>query len=335
MKILKNIIVYFYRVCGNTTPKRQYIEKEVTQLKAQIQRKDEEIAQLQQRNDDDQFLHFTQIQSSAYNHEFLNIPRDEIRRIPKQEIGSGAWGVVYSAKFRGEDVAIKQAHRMILHETTVDMLKREILIMAQIQHPNLVRFIGAVLDSAVDRATDTPIIISELMDMNLRLAYKQLDLKDSRISVFCDVAYALHHLHQHRLSIIHRDVSAPNVLLKALPHGGYRAKVSDFGSANLVKQSKTAGAGAIVYCAPEMMPSDFTVRPQPQTTKVDVFSYGVLLLEVLVQEMPTPESRYDLLQKVRAQQNMMYELIVHCTKTAPSERPTMSDILNRLNRGHH
>ena len=171
--------------------------------------------------------------------------------------------------------------------------------------------------------------------MNLRTAYKTLDLKGSHISIFCDVAYALHYLHQHCPSIIHRDVSAPNVLLKALPHGGYRAKVSDFGSANLVKQSKTAGAGAIVYCAPEMFPSeDIMVRPQPQTTKVDVFSYGILLLEVVMREMPTPESRYDLLQRVKAQGDM-YELIVQCTKPSPPERPTMADILNMLNRNHN
>ena len=263
--------------------------------------------------------------------ESWNIPRNEIHRIPKREIGSGAWGVVYSANFRGEDVAIKQAHRMILHDTTVDMLKREVMIMSHVQHPNLVRFVAAVLDSAVERGTDTPIIISELMDMNLRVAYKKINLQVSLVSIFCDIAYALHYLHQHRQPIIHRDVSAPNVLLKALPHGGYRAKVSDFGSANLVKQSKTAGAGAIVYCAPEMFPSeDVTRPPQPQTTKVDIFSYGILLLQVIVKEMPTPESRHVLFQRVKAQSNTMYELIVQCTKPSPSERPTMADILNKL-----
>ncbi len=118
-------------------------------------------------------------------------------------------------------MAIKQTHRQLFHKATVEMLKREIAIMAHIQHPNLVRFIAAVLDSAVEMGTDTPIIISELMDMNLRDAYARVNLEDSLISILCDVAYALHNLHQHRPSIIHRDVSAPNVLLKALPHGTY------------------------------------------------------------------------------------------------------------------
>ena len=245
---------------------------------------------------------------------------------------------MYSARFRGEDVAIKIAHREILRQSA-DMLKREIQIMSSVQHPNLVRFIGAVLDDAVERKVDTPIIISELMDMNLRAAYEsKLDLSDSLMSIFRDVAYALQYLHQHREPIIHRDISAPNVLLKSLPGGSYRAKVSDFGSANLVKNSMTAAAGAIIYSAPEMFPSEgIAARRQPpkQTPKVDVYSYGILLLEVIAKEMPSQDTSYALLQKVKGQWNTMYELIVHCTKRSPSDRPTMADILKQLNSAPH
>ncbi len=260
-----------------------------------------------------------------------NISRAEVNRIPKKEIGSGAWGRVYSGEFRGESVAIKQAHRQVLHQTTINMLKREIAIMAHIQHPNLVRFVAAVLDDAVERGVDTPIIISELLDMNLREAYSRVSLGRNHIPIFRDVAYALHYLHQHREPIIHRDVSAPNVLLESLPNGIYRAKVSDFGSANLAKQSVTTGAGAIVYCAPEMFPhDDFSTPPLPQTTKVDVFSYGVLLLEVILKEMPTTDTRYSMLQRAEKQWRKMYDLIVLCTKRLPMDRPTMSEILNRI-----
>ena len=54
---------------------------------------------------------------------------------------------------------------------------------------------------------------------DLRSAYKEQNLSSSLISIFRDVAYALHYLHQHRQPIIHRDVSAPNVLLKTLQNG--------------------------------------------------------------------------------------------------------------------
>ena len=262
-----------------------------------------------------------------------NIPRAEIQGIAKREIDRGAWGVVYSGTFRGERVAIKQAHREVLHLTTIEMLKREVLIMADLQHPNLVRFIGAVFDEAVERGTDMPIIVSELMDINLRAAYRDRNLFSSLLSIFRDVAYAIHYLHHNRQPIIHRDLSAPNVLLKVWQSGAYQAKVSDFGSANLLKKAQTAGSGAIVYSAPEMFPNeDIAAPPRPQTTKVDVFSYGVLMLEVIVKEIPTPELRYTMLQKVSRRWKLMYELIVHCTKPLPSDRPTMADILNKLNK---
>ena len=303
-----------------------------------IQRNSAQIADLQQKvNAGEDRSQFTLLQSSIQSKaDSWSIPREQVQSISKQKIGHGAWGEVYSGTFQGERVAIKIAHRDLLHTTTIDMLKREVMIMANIQHPNLVRFVGAVFDDAVERGRDMPIIVSELMDMNLRDAYKKVNLSPSLISVFCDVAYALHYLHQHSQPIIHRDVSAPNVLLKSLQSGGYQAKVSDFGSANLVKQATTAVAGAIVYCAPEMFPNeDISVPPQPQTTKVDVFSYGIVMLEVIVKEMPTPSTRYAMFQQVKGKRTLMYELIVQCTKPLPCDRPAMADILNKLNRIPH
>ena len=303
-----------------------------------IQRNTAQIADLQQKvNAGEDAGQFTQLQSPIRSKaDSWSIPRVQMQSISKQKIGHGAWGEVYSGTFQGERVAIKIAHEDLLHVTTIDMLKREVMIMANIQHPNLVRFVGAVFDDAVERGRDMPIIVSELMDMNLRDAYKKVNLSPSLISIFCDVAYALHYLHQHSQPIIHRDVSAPNVLLKSLRSGGYQAKVSDFGSANLAKQATTAGAGAIVYCAPEMFPNeDISVPPQPQTTKVDVFSYGILMLEVIVKEMPTPSTRYAMLQQVKGKWTLMYELIVQCTKPLPCDRLAMADILNKLNRIPH
>ena len=265
--------------------------------------------------------------------ETWSVPRTEIEQLHKQQIGAGAWGTVYSAKFRGKDVAVKISHPQIHHQLTIELLKREVTIMSCMQHPNLVRFIAAVWDEAVERREDSPIIVSELMDTSLRSAYEQgMDLSDSLISIFCDVAYALHYLHQQRQPVIHRDVSAPNILLKSLPGSLYRAKLSDFGSANLIRQSHTPGAGAIIYCAPEMFPTeDVTAAPQPQTTKVDVFSFGILLLEAVCREMPTQQSRRRMLQKVEGEWEEMSTLIVHCIRPSPSDRPTMADILDKLN----
>ena len=265
-----------------------------------------------------------------------NLSRTELKF--EQRIGNGAWGEVWSGTIRGSGdlVAIKIVHRHLLCPTTMDMLKREVKIMASIQHPNLVEFKGAMINDVVEGGIDLPIIVSELMDMNLRDAYNKVNLSPFLVSIFCDVANAIHYLHQHSQPIIHRDVSAPNVLLKSLQSGGYQAKVSDFGSANLVKQSKTPGTGAIAYSAPEMFPQEgIAAPPPPQTTKVDVFSYGVLMMEVIVKEMPTVENRHTMLERVGSTWEQMYELISLCTKIQPFERPTMAEILNKLEKIPH
>ena len=170
-----------------------------------------------------------------------NVCRSDISAL--QEIGRGAWGVVMRGTFRGNSVAIKLPHQDILNHRLLDRLKRETRMMIQIQHPNFVRIVAAVFDDAADLLIQPPMIITELLDINLRQCYLQSRLQAcSRIPVFLDVAYALHYLHDRQEPIIHRDISAPNVLLKALPNGLWRAKVSDFGSANLARHSVTAGA---------------------------------------------------------------------------------------------
>ena len=261
------------------------------------------------------------------------IDRSVLKCTPQTYMGNGAWGVVYSAEFKGEQVAIKHAHRELLSiQGTVEMVKREISILAHIHHPNLVRFIGAVLDDDVESKRDVPIIVLELLDMNLRTAYANENLSQvTMASIFCDVAYALHYLHEQTTPIIHRDVSAPNILLKKLPNRFYRAKVSDFGSANLARQSTTAATGAIIYTAPEMFPQeDLMVEPPEQTVKVDVFSFGIVMLEVVCREMPVREKRRALSLHCESKWEVIFDLVRQCTRVSPHERPTMREILQYI-----
>jgi serine/threonine protein kinase len=310
---------------GEIEAKEVEIRSITEQAKFVEKMKNEKIAQLHE------FIGNAEKRGPAGNLNPFDITRALIKRITDQEIGNGAWGVVSSGTFLGERVAIKQAHKALLAMTTIDMLKREVRIMSEVHHPNLVKFIGAVFDNAVECGKDMPIIVLELMDMNLREAYRNYTLSNSLISIFSDVAYAIRYLHERSQPIIHRDLSAPNVLLRKIPDLGYVAKVSDFGSANIVRQAQTAGAGAIIYAAPEMFPSqDITAPPKVQTIKVDVFSYGILVLEVLVKKIPT--ERHTLLQQVDREWN---GLIVHCTKVSPSDRPTMADILKQLSQLPH
>ena len=106
-------------------------------------------------------------------------------------------------------------------------------IAAKIRHPNLLLFIGATREGEA-------VILTELMPTSLRRELQRQDMPRVQItSIAQDVACALRYLHQWRPSpIIHRDISSANVLLEPLPNG-WRAKVSDFGSANFMNAVAT------------------------------------------------------------------------------------------------
>ena len=265
-----------------------------------------------------------------------NVPREEIEIFRDREIGRGASGLVVEGRYKNQLVAVKQIHQEILENSTVIAeFRREIGIMASIKHPNLVRFIAAVFDEGVEQLIEAPLLVLELLHTNLRKAYQRGDIETQhhKISIFRDVAYGLHYLHEHQEPIIHRDISSPNVLLEALSGGLWRAKLSDFGSANFLKRAKTLGVGAIVYTAPEMFPRERPSAPMPRPTiKCDVFSYGIVLMEVITKTMPATENRHQLFTEAETKWPLMYDLTSRCTDTIPEARPTMSDVLNTLNR---
>ena len=255
------------------------------------------------------------------------VPHTEVEIL--DEIGRGGWGAVARGTFHNQQVAVKSLHPAIINTQTLERLRREVRIMAHVRHPNLLRFIAAVFDDQTP-----PLIITELLNMNLRTAYENGHLQSAnKLPIFCDVAYALHYLHEHEEPIIHRDVSAPNVLLEALPGGTWRAKISDFGSANVARLARTLGEGAIIYSAPETFPNtEPHARPLPQTTKIDIYSYGILLCEVVTCQFPDPAQYHDMLQQVQINWQFMYDLIVLCTKRNPDERPTMLQVVDELNK---
>ena len=258
---------------------------------------------------------------------FWIVPRHKITILNKQ-LGGGAWGRVDEGQFRGQRVAVKCVHESIMAEKTIKRVYREICTMAQVSHPNLVRFMAAVLDDQ-----GGPMIITELLDTTLRKAYKDnlLTLRQC-VDVFCDVASALCYLHELEEPIIHRDVSSANVLMKAGVGGGWIAKLSDFGSANWAKQASTMGEGAIVYLAPEAFPSHLSQhrKAPPQTTKIDVYSYGILLCEVTLREFPDPDHLHVTKEKMRTKHVLLHSLVVKCTQDLPDRRPTMAAVLKEL-----
>ena len=151
----------------------------------------------------------------------------------------------------------------------------------------------------------------------------------SKLNIFWDIAAALNYLHLHQTGeIIHRDVSSAKVLMEAKPNNQWKAKLSDFGSAKLAIEAKTTAPGAPVYSAPE-------VRKKmriSQTAKLDVYSYGILLCEVTVEQFPDEESLPSMIQEVQGKWAFMHRLITSCVQYRLDNQPTMSYILTEFNK---
>ena len=257
--------------------------------------------------------------------ELWELPREEVH-ISNTILGTGGWGYVARGTFRGQTVAVKCLHRGILSPQNEGRVRREISIMSQVRHPNLLLLIGAVL--TVEGAG--PLIVTELLDRSLRSAYEGGMLEErSKVPVLRDVASALTYLHSHNHTpIIHRDVSSANVLLEyTRPEIQWKAKLSDFGSANLSHLATTPAEGAAVYAAPEVS----TDNRSRQTVKIDVYSFGVLMCEVCLCRFP-PERRHfpSMLSDVRRTAPNMFPLARDCTSRSHQDRPGMREVLQRI-----
>ena len=235
-------------------------------------------------------------------------------------IGIGGWAEVKVAHLK---VAAKYLHRQLTYNYHRQLFQREMAVAARVSHPNLLRFLGAKLDGGMA-------ILTELMPTSLRAlvdrGHANPDDRLSRehiISIATDVACALNYLHHMTPDpIIHRDLSSANVLLQPTPNGGWLAKLSDYGSANFQKQLQTKNPGSPVYASPE---SD---EPSLQSPKMDIYSFGVLLIEMCTCQFPVPERRAELIDTI--EQPRLVQLIRQCLNADRERRPTAAQLVDLL-----
>ena len=243
------------------------------------------------------------------------VQREEVE-ITEEVVGKGGYGVVKVANFRGLRVAAKFLHETILSEYNLEKFTREMTISAKLRHPNLLLFIAATMEQKA-------VILTELMPTSLHRELEREKLPQAHItSIGQDVACALHYLHQWKPHpIIHRDISSSNVLLEPLPNG-WRAKISDYGSANFMNAISTGAPGNPAYAAPE------SLQPDQHSPKMDTFGFGVLMIELCVQKLPEPEQREEHILQIQWAE--MAFLVRKCTSEKPADRFDMIDVLERL-----
>ena len=238
-----------------------------------------------------------------------------------QLLGEGGWGEVKIAYFRGLKVAAKVHYKVFQSLQYNRTFIREMYIKSRLRHPNLVQFIGASIDEK------EIVIMMELMHTSMRkYLVKDPDIPSAvfRVCVSLDIAKALNYLHlMQPHPIIHRNISSANVLLEPLSNQIWRAKVTDYGSANLHSQMISENPGIFVYSAPEAH------LPSHQSIKMDIFSFGVLLIEMnTTARFPDVDKRESLIHSIK--EGHWVDMIQQCIHQDQAQRPVMSTIITQL-----
>jgi len=231
------------------------------------------------------------------------------------------------AEWRSSTVAVKKLKTN--NELPIDEIKqfiKEADLMKEMQpHQNVVSFLGA--------CNDPPLIVTEYLEngslFHLLKSKQPMDM-NMKIKILQEISAGMDHLS--RESIIHRDLAARNILLTELNV----AKVADFGMSRMIASDSsytTNAAGPLKWMAPE------SLKKKKYSTKSDVWSFGVVCIEVLTRNEPYPDlTTADFALRVFAEKLtlknsippetplFLKNIILKCFEVDPEKRPSFSEI---------
>ena len=275
-----------------------------------------------------------------------------------RSLGNGAYGCVEVLSMDGLECAGKRMFPMFVDprkegaERIKQKYYKECQLLSSLRHPNIVQFLGVCyLEAQSSVSTDNlPCLVMEMLQGSLD------DLLENtpnipltkKFSILQDVARGLVYLHGHNPVVIHRDLTARNVLLNS----ALVAKIADMGNSLIVESDKIVTAstvpGTLVY-----MPPEATSTTECRcNSSLDIFSFGHLSLFTLTQDFPQllPATYKDpktgrimgrteverrgahmkILESMLPKSHTIVSLVKECLGYDPSSRPSASNILRRL-----
>ena len=274
-----------------------------------------------------------------------------------RRLGSGAFGAVYEVEWNGTACAAKFMHdifKEILSEeekqTFITAFEKECATWAALRHPQIVQFLGIYYDPS-----RTPVMVLEKMDASLRLMLETTPKEEfsliNKVVILRQTAQGLVYLHSHSPKLVHHDLTPNNILVNEVT---YATKLTDFGMTRAI-DAATLTRSSSIKGTPGFMPPEALRYPLQYDDKLDVFSYGNLIIMAITHEWPTPikpkptageeagtqaageysqlEMRKPYLELFSGDELKLFQgLIKLCLDNDASKRPTSQTLLPQMKR---
>ncbi|KAI4343762.1 hypothetical protein L6164_011071 [Bauhinia variegata] len=292
--------------------------------------------------------------AATFNKQTQEWEIDPSKLIVKSVIARGTFGTVHRGVYDAQDVAVKlldwgeEGHRT---EGEIASLRsafiQEVAVWQKLNHPNVTKFIGAIMGSTeLQVQTDSGLISMPSSVCCVVVEYlaggslKSYLIKNRRrklafkvvIQLALDLARGLSYLHSQK--IVHRDVKTENMLLDK----SRTVKIADFGVARVEASNPndmTGETGTLGYMAPEVL------NGNPYNRKCDVYSLGICLWEIYCCDMPYPDLSFAEITSAVVRQNLrpdiprccpssLANVMKRCWDANPDKRPEMDEVVSML-----
>ncbi|GLT97536.1 hypothetical protein SLE2022_150950 [Rubroshorea leprosula] len=283
----------------------------------------------------------TKAEAEAIARGLQTIKNDDLEEI--RELGSGTYGAVYHGKWKGSDVAIKRikascfAGRPSERERLIADFWKEALILSSLHHPNVVSFYGIVRDGPDGSlATVTEFMVNGSLKQFLRKKDRTIDRR-KRLIIGMDAAFGMEYLHGK--NIVHFDLKCENLLVNMRDPQRPVCKIGDLGLSKVRQHTLVSGGvrGTLPWMAPELLSG----KSNMVTEKIDVYSFGIVMWELLTGEEPYADMHCasiiggivnnTLRPKIPSWCDPEWKALMEkCWASDPSERPSFSEISQKL-----
>ncbi|XVF78019.1 hypothetical protein PTKIN_Ptkin14bG0094500 [Pterospermum kingtungense] len=260
-----------------------------------------------------------------------------------RELGSGTFGTVYHGKWRGSDVAIKRIKKLCFTGRSSEQERltiefwREADILSKLHHPNVVAFYGVVQDGPGGTlATVTEYMVDGSLRHVLLRKDRYLDRR-KKLIIAMDAAFGMEYLHSK--NIVHFDLKCDNLLVNLKDPSRPICKVGDFGLSKIKRNTLVSGGvrGTLPWMAPELLNGS----SNKVSEKVDVFSFGIVIWEILTGEEPYANMHYGAIIGGIVSNTLRptipsfcdpewRKLMEQCWAPNPAARPSFTEIASQL-----